>query len=337
MDIRSIFDHKAGRIFWRPIPSDHVTGGSPPQPCEANACYFALRVTEMYLESCRKLWKQVYPVVHAYVDVGGAAHHVIIGPTQLAALGDANLNLLADFNQRLVGPVPYLGGDVHLLAGLYSIPGRDAAKVLVDTTAAMAGLAVQTASKVTPLAAVVKNAVEALVGIDKATLHLGIQCDFGSTPCPLATGYWVGIAASDGEVDIRQLWLKDGRLCKGNNAGSAGSYNDHDFMVIAIERIERRADWHIIPAVTEFAARFAKIVGDPDYSLDDKRRRLAALWPVFQQALADSPDFIDADRRTVSQAVSADLLQRLDAHGAANPFQEPSRTQRLGAANAPAL
>lgn len=337
MDVRSIFDRKAGQIFWRTLPPDHVIGGPPPQPCEPNQSYFALRITEMYLESCRKLWKQVYPVVHAYIEAGGAARHVIVGPTQLASLGDANLNLLTDFNQLLAGPVPYLGGDVHLLAGLYSIPGRDAAKVLVDTTAAIAGLALHAPFKFTPLAAVVKGAIESLVGIDKATLHLGIQCDFGTSPCPLAAGSWVGIAAPDRDVDIRQLWLKDGRLCKGTDASSAAPYHDHDFMVIAIERLDRRADWRLIPAVTDFAARFGKVVGDPDYSLDDKRRRLAALWPAFQQALADSPDLIDADRRTVSQAIAADLLQRLDAQGDANPFLRPARSETLGGPSVPAL
>ena len=320
MDIRTIFDSKASQLFWHALPNGHVLGGISQQPCEPGQSYFVIRVTEMYLNSCRKLWKLVYPLIHAYVETGGARQHVITGPGQLSALGDANLDRLTDLDQLLTGPTPYFGGDVNLLAGLYSVPGHDFAKVLIDTTATLAALAFRIPPQALPIAGLVKSCVESLVGIDTTTLHLGIQCTFGSASCPLVSGYWACIAAPESSVDVNQLWLKEGRLCKGVDAGSAKVYADHDFMVIAVERLPQRTDWRTLPVMIDFASRFGKIAGDPGFSADEKRKRFADLWPVFQQALADSPDLVDSDRKNISQTVAADLLQRLDSQGTGNPF-----------------
>ena len=70
-------------------------------------------------------------------------------------------------------------------------------------------------------------------------LELGIRDSFFSGN-PLKAGYHVGIDAEPTDVDVSQLWFDRGRLVKGARPESAVPYADHDYMVIEIERREKR-------------------------------------------------------------------------------------------------
>ena len=323
MDIRSIFNSKASRLFWRSLPNGHIIGDVPQRPFDAGQCYFTIRCKEMYLSSCRKLWKQVYPLVHASVTLdGGTQQQAVVGPVQLTALGDSNLDRLTDLNQRLIGPAPYTGGDIGLLAGLYSVPAHDAAKPFIDTVSSLAALAVQVPANAVPIANLVKSGIEGLLGVDQSVLHLGLQCTLTGAPAPLQPGYQVGIGAADSSVDMSQLWIIGGRLFKGSAPASAKPYDDHDYMLISLERVDQRSDWRTLSFMTDYGTRFGAIASNPDFSVDDKRKRLGDLWPAFQQALAASADLIDADRQTIASTVASELLRQLDAQANGNPFQK---------------
>ncbi len=325
MDIPSIFGSKATQLFWRPLPAAQILGAPAPQAFEAGQSYFVVRVTEMYLNSCRKLWKQLYPMIHAYIDVGGTTSQTVAGPGQLTALGDANIDRITNLNQRLLGPTPFPGGDVTLIAGLYSVPSQDSSKVLVDTLSTLAGIALSAtgataAAKLAPLADAVKSGIEGLIGIGQSSLQLGVQCTFGGSAAPLTSGYWVGVGAPQASVDISQLWLQNGRLTKGSTAISATPYSDRDYMVLSIERVDQREDWRTLPVITQYNPQFEKITLDADLSADEKRKRLGSLWPAFQQSLADSNDLTAPDCATVAKTVASELLQRLDSQTTGNPF-----------------
>lgn len=321
MDIHALFESKARQLFWRAIPPEHVVGEIAVQVLEPQRCYVVVRLTEMYLASCRKMWKQVYPLLQCYIEHGGIEYAAIVGPAQLAKLGDDNLDRITNLNQRLLGPSPYTGGDIALLAGLYSVPGHDYAAVLVDTLAGLSALVEPgLSSKALPLAGLLKKSLERVLGLDQATLHLGVQDTLHACAAPLSTGFYAGIAAAVSEVDMNQLWIRDGRLYKGAAAVSAKPYDDHDYMLLELERVDARPDWPTLPVVSDLTARFGRLLADGDLNIPEKRARMGRLWPGFVQGLADCGELTAPDRERIRDIVAADLIDRLHALEAENPF-----------------
>ena len=228
-----------------------------------------------------------------------------------------------NLNFRLAGPVPFTGEDVSILAGLFSVPGEDAAKALIDTVAAVAKLGGVALGSAPQIASAVKSGVESILGLNDSKLQLGIQDTF-NPGTPLKSGFLVGISAPSGTVDMNQLWLSDGRLVKGPDpiAAAGVPYQDHDYMVLEIERRDTRDDWPSLPSIAEFQDKFAAIMADNTTAVVDKRKKLADLWPSFQETLANSRYLTNPDREGIAHSVSEDLDRRLNAMKSNNPFIE---------------
>lgn len=320
LDIFTLFDAKAKQLFWRALDPSHVVGLPPPQLFVKGQSYFMVRLVEMYLASARKLWRQMYPLLHSYTECGTFQQHAVTGPGQLRELGDANLDRISNLNQILAGPLPYDGQEVSVLAGLYSVPGHDSARALIDTLGALATATGGSFGQAVPAANIVKTGIDSVLGLDQATLHLGVRDSFSDATTPFGSGYFVAIAAPDQGVDPAQLWLVHGRLVKGSNPISAAPYSDHDYMVLAIERLDTRDDWHTLPGISDFLPKFTSVMTDTEFSAEEKRSRLANLWAPFLQTLDNSPNLTDPDRDRIAARVGDEFAKRLTAQDEGNPF-----------------
>jgi hypothetical protein len=320
MDISKLFDSKSTQLFWRALDPSHIVGLPAPQLFVKGQSYFVVRLAEMYLASARKLWRQMYPVLHSYIACGTFLQLAIVGPGQLSELGDTNLDRISNLNQILAGPVPYDGQEVNLLAGLYAVPGHDSAKALIDTLGALAMVAGASYGAALPTAGIVKAGIDSVLGLDQATLHLGVHDSFSDASTPFSSGYFACIGAPDQGVDATQLWLVHGRLLKGSNPVSATAYTDHDYMVLAIERLDSRDDWQNLPSISDFLPKFANVMSDAEFTVEEKRNRLAGLWAPFLQILDNSPHLTGPDRDRIATRIGDEFVTRLTAQDQGNPF-----------------
>jgi hypothetical protein len=319
MSWKDIFYEKGSHLFWRRIPDDHVVGMASGQTIDADQAYFVLRLTEMYLGHSRTLWRKSYPLVHGFTGYNGAEEHSVAGPAQLQELGGRNLDKVIVVNSRLAGPIPFTGGEVSLLVGLWSVPGDDAAKALVTTVGALSGLLGGVGTPVTQVVNIVKSSVESVLSLDKTTLRLAVGDTFFSDN-PLRAGFHVGIATPAPSVEIERLWLRDGTLVTGADPMVARPYDEHDYFVIQVERREIRDDWPALPGIRELNEQFGAVMGTSE-PVAHKRDRLAKLWPGFIQALAASTEITDAHAKKLQADVAQDLTARLDALERGNPFE----------------
>ena len=320
MEIFKCFESKAKQLFWRTVDPAHASGTLEYRLIEPGKAYFTIRLCEMYLGAARKLWHQIYPMVHAYTKIGAVDTHAIASPAQLRELGDSNLDLLANLNVRLAGPLPYAGEEVSLLVGLYAIPGHDSAKALIDVMASFSSLDPSAIGRASALALPIKNGIEAILGLDQATLHLGIRDSFNPASRALESGYFIGIAAPEQTVDASQLWVANGRLLKGKDLASAAPYTDHDYILLAIEHVSIREEWSSLPELQDLQKKFANIISDVQFSASEKRSRLAALWPGFVQTLSDSTNLTEPDCDRIAGLVSGGLIKSLKIQEESNPF-----------------
>lgn len=312
MGILDIFQNKAEHKTWRRLTDAQVTGGGAGELIGKDEAYFIVRMTEMYLQRTRKLWLKFYPLLHGFTTHLGREQHSIAGPGQLKELGESNLDRVMNFNYRLAGPTPYEGDDVVVLAGLYSVPGGDAARALIDTVSTVAGLAGGGLGAAVQITEVVKGGVESLLALDKAALELGVRDTFFPSDNPLMSGYHVALDSSEADVDFDRLWLRDGRLVAGNSPETAQPYDAHDYMVLQIERRASRDDWSGLPGIDGFDERFSDIIASGTLDVAQKKEALRDVWPEFSEAVHRSRDLISKDKERIAASVAADLKVRLE-------------------------
>jgi hypothetical protein len=322
MDLLSLFRAEGSRLFWERMPDDHIAGGKSGLAFESDRSYVVIRLGEMYLGTTRTLWRKFSPLVHAFTTFDADKHeeHNVAGPGQLQELGDANLDRVMVFNTRLVGPRPYRGGDVSVLAGLYSVPRGDAAAALVSTVGALATLAGPAGAAVPQVAMLLKTGVDNILGLGSTKLQLGISDTFAGAN-PIRTGYHVGVGAATRDVPRDRLWIRDGRLVTGPNPIAGTPYGGHDYFVLQIEAPDRRADWPGLPGLLDFEGRFSSVLADGQRNDAAKRSELGAIWQSFSEALTTSPYLTRYDAGQIANDVQTDLKKRLDALGSGNPFE----------------
>jgi hypothetical protein len=222
------------------------------------------------------------------------------------------------------------------------VPGADAAKALIDTVGTLANLGGIALGQAPQVAAIVKTGVENILGLNDAKLQVGVSDSFfppdpnGTGGNPLRTGAYVGIAAEARQVDAGRLWLVDGRLKAGDDPVQAANYDAFDYMVVSVERRDRRDDWPGLPGVADFQDKFGAIMADGALPVPDKKKRMGELWPAFTQALAQSMYLTQPDREAIAADVSKDLNARLKAMEANNPFETRSWGQKAAARKPPA-
>jgi hypothetical protein len=324
MDIRAIFKKEGTHLFWNRINDDHIAEGGTGKAIEFDEAYFTVRMKEVFLRRIRLLWRKSYPVLHGFTEYAGQEDHAIAGPGQLQDLGDVNLDRVMTLNYRLSGPTAYKGGDVSILVGLYSVPGQDAAKALISTIGTLASFGGPQFGQAVQIAGLVKDGVDKILGLGDTKLQLGVRDSFFPQGNPLRSGYYVGIAAPTTQIDLSALWLKGGRLIKGTDPIASRPYEEYDYMVLSIERSDRRDDWPLLPGLSEFNGKFGAIMADNGLDANEKAKRLNAIWPTFTQTLKDSAFLIRPDRERIAGDVQQDLEKRLKAIKVGGPFETRS-------------
>jgi hypothetical protein len=321
MDIGAIFQREATHLFWNRIDDDHITEGATGKAIEFDEAYFTVRMNEVFLRRIRLLWRKYYPMLHGFTDYTDQEDHAIAGPGQLQNLGNVNLDRVITLNYRLTGPTAYKGGDVSILVGLYSVPGQDVAKALISTIGTLASFGGPQFGQAVQIAGIVKDGVDKILGLGDTKLQLGVHDSFFPNGNPLRSGYYVGIAAPATQIDASHLWLKDGRLVKGADPIASRPYEEYDYMVLSIERSDRRDDWPLLPGLNDFNAKFGAIMADSGLDANEKAKRLNDIWPTFTQALKDSRFLIRPDRERIAGDVQQDLGKRLKAIRTGGPFE----------------
>jgi hypothetical protein len=333
--LRDAFTRNAEVLGWKWVPDDHVVDSSqqPVAPAPAFGVrqdYVVLRLAEMYLKKTRRLWREYYPVVHAFVAYGDPAAQrtlaSIAGPAQLKELGTDNLERLIGLAYRLAGPTVYDGQDIELLAGLYAVPARDAARLLIDTLSQLTGL-VPALKQATDLTAIIKDGVEGLLGISGTRLALGIHdalrapnAGVGRTARP---GFVVAVNAPASSIKEEWLWVKGGRLCEGPNPIAATEFKSNDMMLFELHRGPSRApNWATLPSLAQHSANFDTALRQT--STAELPGKINNLFRRFELELGGIDNLTDPDKAAIRAIVAGELKRRVEVISGGGLIEEKS-------------
>jgi hypothetical protein len=259
--------------------------------------YLSVYLRSLYLGSVRKGLTKYYGAVTGSCSVpskaGGRAEAVTVTtPDQLKNADAAHLDRVVVDNHRLLGPTPYVGGDLDVEVGLFSIAAADLLGpylgVLEDLAKVAGGAFVQAAQ---PFVAPVTRGLRLLLGDgDAKALEIGLSKTWQQ---PVTGLFAVARIPAGGQAlsydpQLRMLTL-------------AGQPVREPHMVLSVEATDKRPDWQQIP---ELLAAYGDIKRE---ALRQDMVRTEEALAAFRVRARFSPDLIGGDADSIVAAVQKEI------------------------------
>ncbi len=274
-------------------PQNSITGEA-----EADTHYLSVFLKSARVVDVRRGLTTFYGTVHSYIRMahrsqGTAEFNVITTPAGLKNVDAAGIDRVVQFNKRLLGPVPYVGGDLEIEIGLFSVASGNLAGPyleLMETLSESAGVAY--VSAVLPFAAPILQAMKLLTSSqDKVSLETGFST---TMPDPLL-GHCVAIRAPKGAIRVDRLWLdpSDFRLID-----ETGAINQYPYIVVELKADTERSDWFKIP---EIAAAYKDV---QDEYRAGRQQAIEEALTTFRRVALTCNDLLENDARQLVDKVN---------------------------------
>jgi hypothetical protein len=234
----------------------HVPAGAQSGTVDADQRYLHVFLKSARVVNVRKGFTTFYGTVHSYTKLphrsgDSAEFNVVVTPNALKNVDASGVNEVIQLNQRLVGPVPYVGGDLELEVGLFSVTASNLAAPylsLLESLSKTAGVSYVSAAL--PFAKPILEGMKLLTGGDKdAALEIGFSTAFAQPQL----GYVVAIRAQKGSIPVDTLSVDptDFRLLQDGEP-----LTNFPYILVEVSASPDRSDWHQIP---ELATGYKRI------------------------------------------------------------------------------
>jgi hypothetical protein len=314
--LKALLHERSQNWFFGGVESDE-----PRSPLIAGATYVNTHLNSFHLEYLRRGTKKFHGVVGASfelasVDEGTSRFSSVLSPDWLAEIDRTNLDRVVIADTRILGPRPYVGGEISVEVGLFARPETDLAAPfvkLLTTLSDVAGVAL--AASAGPLAPVIEAGIELLFGNNRSALEIGAFCVLPEQPAGTYAAVRNGSVSTDNSLMYNEKLLtwKTGELVL------------DPFIVFTVSGSRERADWASIPdirrsweecrsairngqhgRVSETLAVFRRtVLTSAELLLNDARRLVHRAEECAKEALGEGP--------TGSRAVKdVPLLESLD-------------------------
>ncbi|MEO1019499.1 MAG: hypothetical protein AAFY56_17675, partial [Pseudomonadota bacterium] len=169
--------------------------------------YFNIRLTAFDIGRDQRLWRNYEPAVVVNIEVGGEQYTRLLGSGNVSASND---RIRSRQNESIVGPFPYLGGDMKLELKVFQASVKDNLKDTLDNLSVVAGAVGYTdIEKFAAVSAPIKRILDGwfadqqYAAISFASTWVP-KSDQGGVQYPFREGYYV-IHALDVELDPSKI------------------------------------------------------------------------------------------------------------------------------------
>jgi hypothetical protein len=213
----------------------------------------------------------------------------------------------------VVAPTPVGVGNLSLFVGLYSVPGDDIVKTLLNVVSDLSKTAsttvpgLQGAGAAVSLAGAVYAGFGTLIG--STTLKPLAQAQLGRALPGTGSGYLLVASAPPGVVEREELSVDEGELRRGMDL-----VTEFDYCLLAIERYSTILETDTQTAPDLFEEGWQEVVKTFD-NQDDAAAPAKALRKLGS-AIRGSPELIEADRVAVLGGYIAKYKSEVDANKA---------------------
>ncbi len=289
---------KGKRIRAMIDPERVLDGPGSGMPIEPDRHYFSIRLIEMDLRDRVRLWQEFDPiaVVLSRFDYDGATRDVpfVVSSELLKPVAkqvsDAPVGLR---NVQVVGPIPYKGKPVGLYFGLHAARKRDLVEHLLGSLGTIFNsLKVQSVAAQLALGQALYRDVLDLLQLDSLEYKCGDYQEFNDLDGDHARfrdGYQVDLVTEDDTLSLERLWIRNGELLAGADAGSLSPVEDCDYCLVKVDGTTGRGDYHRLPFHETWTEVQSLIQAQ---QVDDAK----VVFLGLMRALPGSPDITTEDR-----------------------------------------
>ena len=290
------------------LPSNDLDLGPEREPFEVGTHYLSVDVDQIFLRDGREWLSTYQPLVWVMSELAydGAMQNVpfVVGAPMLADTGYKLPEGMLFTKTRVAGPHPYKGAGLNLTVILYKVETKNYGREILNLTQAVMGslnFATGLLSYVN-VANTLFDGVEALVGRDTTMPVVGSRHEFesgGGFTC----NHHALIDAAD--VDPTGLWVKNGTLMVGADAGELKPYRKSDFVLYSVKQSAERDDLELLPTAPlwERVKREAAVRGKDGWESAEGNML------VLYQELLLSPDLTERQ----AEALGTDYNQKMVA------------------------
>ncbi len=256
-------------------------------------CYLELYVESLRIEKARAFATRFHGVVYSYVTFArlGDSSSVVAAvtkPSKLADLDSGSVGKVITISRKMMGAVPWRGGNLAVELGLFSVKSGSLLSPLTNLITRISDVAgISFVELARPFIPLLTEGMDLIAGqTADVRLEVGVDSTFElNKPVTCAI-----IAAPRDSFDRSALSLDpvDRKLLHKGEPLQAG------YCVFSIRTTDRKADFGEIPALKEAFAAFRKSVLEGQPAL--AREALAA----FRRAVLLSPDLIAEDAKRLA-------------------------------------
>ena len=270
------------------------------------AAYLNIHLRSLHIRDVRRGLVRFTPAVHSFVEFqhveeGTAAVHTFTIPDNLRGIDPNNINRVVISSQRLLGPVPFRGGDVSIDIALFSIETENLLDGIVDIIgdlASAAGVGYVNAAR--PFVGPIDKAVRILVDASgPGVLEIGLSKDLDA----LSEGLFLVARAPAADVrGARLVHDAEYRVLRHD-----GRPFDYPYFTFEIVPTAHRHTWFEIPILRAAHAQLNTVA---------RVGNLAAAkeaFGAFKWATLSSPDLLRHDAKGIVARVEKDLEENLGA------------------------
>jgi hypothetical protein len=285
-----------------------IGGWSAGSVIEPKKSYVSVMIRQLHIVNVRVGFSRFYGTVQSYARLphmsGRAVEFTAVTtPAQLRDVQKKNLDRFVLSGQRLLGPVPFMGGDLELEIGLFSVKSQDMLKPyldLLDELSKAAGVSVF--SVAAPYLAPLKRGVELLTAADGGVmLEIGVTATFDT----LREGtYFVARLDSTSRDTSKFAVDENYRLLdeSGNHISSA------PYIVFSIGQHDVRGDWFTIPSIANVHAKLNDAI-----KAQSSFKLVSSHQEHFNRVVRADPDILPDHADEIIDWVSSQVNKALGA------------------------
>lgn len=289
-----VWKKRAENWTFAPLSASQVPDNLKHEPIPSDAAYVEVFLRSARVTHVRKGLTKFYGAAHSSISAlhlsqGKVSLDVFTAPDNLRNLDAANVDRAVPINDRLLGPIPYRGGDLEIELGLFSIKSADLAGPYLNLLGEMSALSGSPYLNLAlPFAAPLRKGVDLLLGVQQSdeTLEIGISYTMNRPE----TGTFLVMRAPKGTVAVDVLRVgADYRL----EGADEGALRDYPYMVFSVEASRARDDWFTVPDVK------APYEDLQDVIRKGKIPEVREAFAAFRRAALTSPDLLFEDAEKI--------------------------------------
>jgi hypothetical protein len=271
--------------------------------------YVSVMIRQLHIVNVRVGFSRFYGTVQSYARLPHMSGRpveftAVTTPAQLRDVQKKNLDRFILSGQRLLGPVPFMGGDLELEIGLFSVKSQDMLKPyldLLDELSKAAGVSVF--SVAAPYIAPLKRGVELLTAAEGgATLEIGVSATFDT----LREGTYFVARLDSARHDMSKFAVDDNyRLL--DELGNP--IRDAPYIVFSIDQHHVRGDWFTIPSIANVYAKLSDVI----QSSRSNFKLISSHQEHFNRVVRADPDILPDHADEIIDWVSGQVNKTLGA------------------------